>query len=71
MSETHINAYFADVEDAKLAVEQAKANLKAAEARLAEKKSAIGFEEPEEDKQVVTADVKQPAKEPEQKKTKK
>lgn len=42
---THINAYFADVEQAKLAVTQAEAELKAAEQRLEAKKLEEGYQE--------------------------
>jgi hypothetical protein len=44
---THINAYFADVEEAKQRVLVAQAELAAAEARLADKKREDGFQEPE------------------------
>lgn len=49
MSDTHINAFFMDVDDKKKAVELAKAELQAAEQRLEDKKHEIGFEEPEEE----------------------
>lgn len=43
---THINAYFQDVEDKKVVVELAKAELETAERRLEAKKVEDGFEEP-------------------------
>jgi hypothetical protein len=51
MSDTHINAYFEDVEQKKEAVKLAKAELQEAEDRLAVKKQEVDFEEPSEKKE--------------------
>ncbi len=48
MSETHINAYFADVEEKKKAFNQAQAELMAAKDRLEAKKLDVGWKEDEE-----------------------
>lgn len=47
MADTHINAYFADVEDKRRAAEIANGELQAAEAALAAKKREVGFVEQE------------------------
>lgn len=46
MADTHINAYFADVDTKQTAVAQANAELQAANARLWAKKKEIGWVEP-------------------------
>lgn len=45
MSDTHINAYFGDVEEKRKLVDLAEAELEAAEARLAIKKKEVGYVE--------------------------
>lgn len=45
MAETHINAFFGAVDEAKLKVVQAKGELQAAEDALAVKKKEVGWEE--------------------------
>lgn len=55
MADTHINAYFAEVDEKKQAVVQAKGELEAAEARLEAKKKEVGWVE------------EKPAEEPSQK----
>lgn len=47
--DTHINAFFADVEEKKKAVVIAQGELQAAEERLALKKQQVGWEEPEQE----------------------
>lgn len=56
MAETHINAYFADVDEKQKAFEYAAAELQAARDRLETKKKEVGYVEPEVDKteEVVT-----------------
>ncbi len=44
--DTHINAYFADVEAAEANVAKAKSELDTATARLEAKKKEVGYEEP-------------------------
>ena len=63
MSDTHINAYFVDVDTAKAKVAEAQSELDAAEARLAAKKLEVGFEEPEVSQEVDEKPADQPAKE--------
>ena len=46
MADTHINAFFADVEEKKQAVVLAQGELDAAKARLAAKKKEVGYVEP-------------------------
>lgn len=46
MNETHINAFYADVETAKQKVQAAQAELQGAEQRLADKKKQTGHVEP-------------------------
>jgi hypothetical protein len=46
MPDTHINAYFADVEEAKREVSNAQAKLGEAEDRLAAKKLEVGYTDP-------------------------
>jgi len=50
MAETHINAYFADVDEKQKAFELAAAELQAARDRLEVKKKAVGYVDPEVDK---------------------
>lgn len=53
---THINAYFADVDEKKAAVAAAKAELDAAKQRLEDKKVEDGFVEPEKQPEEVPTD---------------
>lgn len=53
MSDTHINAYFADVDDAQKAFERSAAELQAAQDRLEVKKKEVGYVEPEVSKEEV------------------
>lgn len=50
MSDTHINAFFMDVDEKQKAFDTAQAELEAAKQRLADKKEQDGFVEPEEEK---------------------
>lgn len=43
MSDTHINAYYGEVEEKKQAVREAEAELQASEHRLADKKRELGI----------------------------
>ena len=60
MSDTHINAFFGDVDEKQKAFEQAAAELHQARERLEVKKKEVGYEEPEVDKtkEVATEDQK-------------
>lgn len=49
MSDTHINAFFADVDEAEKNVLAAHAEWEAAKARLEVKKQEVGYEEPQKD----------------------
>lgn len=51
MADTHINAYFADVDAAQTAVTQAQGELQAATDRLAAKKKADHWVDPEVQKE--------------------
>lgn len=46
MADTHINAYFADVDEAYAKVEAAHGEWEAAKARLETKKKEVGYVEP-------------------------
>jgi hypothetical protein len=46
MADTHINAYFADVDEAEKKVIAAHAEWEAAKTRLEAKKNEVGYEEP-------------------------
>lgn len=63
MSETHINTYFQDVEDKKVALAKAKGDLDAAEAALEAKKDEVGFEDPAEVKEEKEAEADEAAEE--------
>lgn len=63
-SETHINAYYADVEDAKAELQAAKSKLGRAERRLEERKAQLGLSD--ESEVVVEPQIEdEPTKEPE------
>lgn len=47
MSDTHINAYFGDVDEKQKLVDVANAELEASKARLEVKKKEVGYVEPE------------------------
>lgn len=57
MADTHINAFFADVEAAKVAVRVAQGELEGAEARLEAKKLEVGYEEPADVQAEATVEV--------------
>lgn len=54
MADTHINAFFADVDEAQKGFEQAAAALQDARARLEVKKKEVGYVEPKTTKEVET-----------------
>ncbi len=49
MADTHINAYFSDVDEAELKLRQAQGELSAAKLRLENKKIEVGWDEPVQD----------------------
>lgn len=58
MPDTHINAYFAEVEDKKHIFNQAQRDLEEAHARLEAKKKEVGWQDPEEVESKEAADKK-------------
>lgn len=66
MADTHINAFFADVEAAKAAVRDAQGELEGAEARLEAKKLEVGYEEPADVQVEATEEVavEEPSEDP-------